>query len=158
MSFDILSYVSLGILSSGGGTTTITITAPTIATPSPLKGLALAATRTMFDQGQVGRDVREGSDGVWPAGTNWHWGGAIKCSMNDSPSGETQDGAQAPIVDAKVRLPIDTDITVQDRFRWLQRHGVALTTPQEYAVTSQPRKGVSALLVNLKLITGNTEN
>ena len=134
------------------------MTTLTIPTRKPLSGLERSAKEIMFDSGQVGRDVSTGHDGPHESTSDWAFAGEIICSMDDNPSDETTDGAQAEIVDAKVRLPADTDITNKDRWRWSKRHGTALETPQEYEVMSQPRRGVSAITANLKLITGNSEN
>ncbi len=120
--------------------------------------LAETAEQTMFDRGQVGRNLATGQDGPNEPTSNWAYGGETICAVDDDPKSETEDGAEAAIVDAIVRLPRDTEIDVDDRFKWTKTHGIALGVPQEYRVISQPRRGPSALTAELKLITGNTEN
>jgi hypothetical protein len=84
------------------------------------------------------------------------WGAAQPCGYSPAPVGETKDGAQVPIFDAVLRLPFDTDVTGIQRVRITHRHGVALAAAEEYTVTGKPARGPSALLLELKLVTGNT--
>ena len=122
------------------------------------KRLGTSMESIMFDRGQVLRNTTTGHDGPWRNALDERDGGEIKCSVDDSPDTETGDGAEAPVVDALLRVPLGTDINALDRFRWTKSHGTALGTPQEYTVISKPRMGASGLTVKLKIFTGNSEN
>ena len=123
-----------------------------------ISGMSRSAALLMFDQGQIGTDVGADTNDSWTV-SDWHYGGMTKCNVNDDPDPEeTQDGAEAPIVDAIVCLPRGTEIDSQSRFKWLLRSGVALGDPQEYKVIGLPKIGVSSVIAKLKLITGNSSN
>jgi len=54
-------------------------------------------------------------------------------------------------VDAVLRVPIDTDLDLDDRVRISKRHGVAVTA-EDFRVFSKPRRGPSALIMDLKRV------
>ena len=54
-------------------------------------------------------------------------------------------------VDAVLRVPIDTDLDLDDRVRLSERHGVAVTA-EDFTVFSKPRRGPSALIMDLKRV------
>lgn len=54
-------------------------------------------------------------------------------------------------VDGVLRIPIGTDIDLDDKVRITKRHGVSVTN-EDFAVFSEPRRGPSALVVDLKRV------
>ena len=91
-----------------------------------------------------------GSD---PGGLTYTYGAAEPCGFDPTPAGEVEDGTQTPLVDAKLRLPIGTVISELYRVSITARHGTAVTA-ETYVVEGAPRRGPSALVCDLKRITG----
>lgn len=69
---------------------------------------------------------------------------------------EVLDGANVVLVDAILRLPINTRITSIDRVRVTYRYGVAIS-PETYSVIGQPARGPSALVVKLERVTDGSD-
>ena len=80
----------------------------------------------------------------------------IACGFRPAPVGEAIDGSDAPDFDAVLRLPLDTDVTNVDRVEVTHRHGEALADAQIFTVTGEPARGPSALVLKLKLVTGES--
>lgn len=64
-------------------------------------------------------------------------------------------GAQVELTDGRIRLPIDTVISVLDRIRVTHRFGVELSEAIEYEVIGEPRRGPSGLLVDVRRVTSD---
>jgi len=77
----------------------------------------------------------------------------VACGLDLRSSYEVLRGTQVPRYDARLRLPIDTEITNVDRVKVTHRHGVALATPLVFEFIGQPRRGPQGLLVELKTLT-----
>jgi hypothetical protein len=54
-------------------------------------------------------------------------------------------------IDARLRLPIGTDVDRHDHIRMTERLGQSITA-EEYDVVSAPRRGPSALVLDLKRV------
>jgi hypothetical protein len=78
------------------------------------------------------------------------------CGFEPGRRGEVEDGSQAPIYDAILRLPVTASVASIDRVELTHRHGTALASPQIYAVVGAPELGPSANVLTLKLITGES--
>lgn len=79
---------------------------------------------------------------------------ALDCGLEHLNPREVHGTGQVPIIDARLRLPLDTEIDTRDRIRITYRFGVALTTPERYEIIGQPRRGPSGLVIDLKKHTG----
>jgi hypothetical protein len=79
-------------------------------------------------------------------------GETLACGLNTNPRREAMTGAQVAMVDARLRVPIDTVLDVRDRLRITHRFGVAITD-ETYEILGVPRRGPSGLLVDLKRVT-----
>lgn len=64
-------------------------------------------------------------------------------------------GAQVALTDGRIRLPLETEISIVDRVRVTQRFGVLLETPVDYELSGEPRRGPSGLLVDVRRVTSN---
>ena len=124
-------------------------------TTLPYSCLQATAESTFFDECELGAIVVGGwGEADTGAGTPV-FDDAIPCGFQPMNKGESRDGAQVPFMDAKLRLPVGTDITNIDRVRLTSRHGTAIT-PQLYTIEGPPELGPSAMVLNLKLVTGNS--
>lgn len=81
----------------------------------------------------------------------WITGAALYCGLENTRSAEWRN-AEPPDFDARLRLPIDTDITNVDRVRITERFGVMLDEPLLFALTGKTRRGPSGLVVELKVV------
>lgn len=83
----------------------------------------------------------------------WTWSSATEseCGFNPSPSREVM--RQVPECDAVLRLPVDTTISAVARVRITKRFGETQSSPRNYEVIGNPRRGASGLLVWLRKVT-----
>lgn len=72
--------------------------------------------------------------------------------------GEAMGQTQAPMSDARLRLPIDTDITQIDRVKVTHRFGVVLASPNLYSVIGVRKQGPSGLVLDLRLVTNEARD
>jgi len=77
-------------------------------------------------------------------------GSAIACGVKYIKPGEVQGTGEVPVIHARVRLPLDTTITEEDRVQVTKRYGTAITA-QTFDVVGPVERGPSALVVNLRL-------
>lgn len=82
-------------------------------------------------------------------------GSPIACGLDMRESREVGD-TRVPLYDARVRLPITTDITHLDRIGVTHRYGERLSTVLYYDVVGEPLRGPSALVLNLRTATTAT--
>ena len=111
---------------------------------------------TFFDSCKLGTATAAafGSD---PGASTYSYANDIDCGFQSDPKmrgAESADGTQAALIDAVLRLPVDTDITNIDRVQMTARHGTALDPVEYYTIDGKPALGPSALVLKLKLITG----
>lgn len=81
----------------------------------------------------------------------WVVGSALFCGLENTRSAEWRNG-EPPDFDARLRLPIDTDISNVDRVRITERFGVLLEEPLLFALTGKTKRGPSGLVVELKVV------
>ncbi len=80
-------------------------------------------------------------------------GAALACGLHMSPSREVMESGQVAMPDARLRLPLGTNVTGVDRVRVTHRYGALLSTPLVYDVIGLPERGPSGLQLNLRLST-----
>lgn len=78
------------------------------------------------------------------------------CGLDMRASKEVQQETRLPLYDARLRLPVGTDVTHLDRIKVTHRYGEALTTALYYDVIGEPLRGPSGLLLNLRTATTKT--
>lgn len=114
-----------------------------------------AEAQGMFrDKCKVG--VATFSDVHDPTSLAWSYGAELSCGFDASQSDETVDGAEATITDAVIRVPVGTSVNADDRIKITVRNFATLGTPEIYAVVGAPRLGMTALLCNVKRVTGES--
>jgi len=84
-------------------------------------------------------------------------GGDVVCGLELVSPDETQDTGDVPLIDAKLRLPIDTDIDERDRIRITHRYDVDLDTLLVFEIDGPVKRGPSGLVVALRVVDDGTE-
>lgn len=116
------------------------------------ESLRTAATEVMRDTCKIG--VRSASTTDDPNTVTYSYGSTIACGLDVSTKGEiTDDGSQATLTDALLRLPWGTTITSSDRVQIVTQAGETLTDSY-YAVDGEPYQCLINLRVRLKKLTG----
>ena len=82
----------------------------------------------------------------------WNGGSSYDCGLDGGERRELLDETQVIEYDAVLRLPIDAEISQVDRIRITHRFGVELDTAVDYEIVSEPRRGPSGLLVELRKV------
>ena len=123
-------------------------------TTDQLSRMQDANEAAMWDTCTLVTRVENGVDGyghpviIWNEATE-----GTPCGLDLRSSYEVLRTTQAPLYDARLRLPIATDITYVSRVIVTHRHGVELDTPYVFDIIGQPRRGPQGLLVELKTLT-----
>jgi len=86
----------------------------------------------------------------------WHYGEEQACGLEHVRNRETQSSGDVPVIDARLRLPIDVDVGDKDRVRIEQRYGEALTVAQVFEIEGPVRRGPSGLVLGLRLVDDGT--
>jgi hypothetical protein len=127
--------------------------------------IELASMRTtqdsaMQDVCRIG-EYREVLDAYGNPDTNapsslWVYGDEVACGLEMVRPRETQESGDVPLVDARLRLALDTAIDEVDRIRMEQRYGEAMDPAEVYEVAGPPRRGPSGLVVEMRLLADGT--
>lgn len=84
------------------------------------------------------------------------YGSEIMCGYKEYREDESEDGAQAPVIDAIIRLPWSTTVTNQNRIRMTKRYGTAITNV-DYSVVGPVIKGLEGVEVKVALVTSGSK-
>jgi len=86
--------------------------------------------------------------------SSWADGSAISCGFEMTGGDERQqaDGTLL-VVDGVVRVPIGTTVTELDRVKITKQHGSTLGTALVFSVAGKPKRGPSALVIDLQRVT-----
>jgi len=87
----------------------------------------------------------------------WTYGEEQICGLEHVRPRETQGSGDVPVIDARLRLPVDTSIDERDRIRIEQRYGEARDTAQVFEIEGPVRRGPSGLVLGLRLVDDGTE-
>jgi hypothetical protein len=117
--------------------------------------LRAVAESTFFDTCEIGAVAAHTWGSADTTAGDPDFGDPTPCGFQPVNKGELGDGSQAPDLDGTLRLAIGTDITNIDRVKLTARNGEAIT-PELYSVQGLPERGPTALVLNLKRITGNS--
>ena len=74
------------------------------------------------------------------------------CGLEMVSPEEEQASGEVSVIDAHLRLPIDTVVTEHDRIRVEQRYNEALTNPLVFEVEGPVKRGPSGLVLELRLV------
>lgn len=84
-------------------------------------------------------------------------GGDVECGLEHVQPKEAQDTGEVPMIDARLRLPIDTEIDERDRIQVTHRFGEELDSPQVFEIAGPVKRGPSGLVLLLKVVDDGTE-
>ncbi len=118
-----------------------------------LADMRTAQSESMNDTCQLGT-VTESAGSVYLS-ESISWATAIACGFKAGGGREVQDGSQAVINDAELRLPYDTVVGSANRVKVTKVAGVTLTTAEVYRILGGPLRGPSAIRLKLQRLPGN---
>lgn len=124
--------------------------------PAELDLMRGAQEAAMPDTCQIGH-YRAFEDDYNAPRAEYQWGGYLSCGVEELDPDEVQDEGEVVVIDAVVRLPIDTDIESRDRVRVTYRHGEMLDVARTFEVVGPPQRGLSGLVVNCRVVNDGTE-
>ena len=117
-----------------------------------LAAMQATAEGSFFDECYILRRTREADAYGEPIDTWTPEDDPIECGFEPgAPLSRVGSALTVTDVDAVLRVPIDTDLDLDDGVRLSKRHGVSVTA-EDFAVFSKPRRGPSALRMDLKRI------
>lgn len=79
-------------------------------------------------------------------------GSAISCGVELVGPDEVQESGEVPVIDARIRLPINTTIDARDRIRVTHRYGEDVTD-EDYEIEGPVQRGPSGLVVTCRVVT-----
>lgn len=82
-------------------------------------------------------------------------GDPLACSFDATKQDEVQVEGEVIITDARIRLPIDTELDSRDLIQMTHRFGTALADPvlETYEIIGNPTQRASALRCFVRLVT-----
>ena len=80
-------------------------------------------------------------------------GPEISCGLEMVSPDEVQASGHVPLIDALIRLPIDTILDERDRIQVTKQYGETLDTALTFEIVGPARRGPSGLYLDLKLVT-----
>lgn len=81
----------------------------------------------------------------------WVIGSVCACGLENRAADETLNG-EADLFDARIRLPLDTDLSRVDRLRLTRRFGMLLEQAEDYELVGETQRGPSGLLANVRRV------
>jgi len=78
---------------------------------------------------------------------------AQDCGYKPNSTREANDDGEVALVEAELRVAIDTSIAPSDRVKITHRFGVELTDQPLFSVLGIAKRGPSGLVVNLQRVT-----
>ena len=87
---------------------------------------------------------------------SYAYGTAIACGVQHIGPKEEQASGEVPVINAKLRLPIDTVLDERDRIKVTHRFGAAPSTAQVFEIEGPPRRGPSGLVVDVRVVDDGT--
>lgn len=78
-------------------------------------------------------------------------GDATSCGLEHVNPREVQASGEVPVIQARLRLPIDTSIDERDRVQITHRYGGAVTA-QTFEIVGPVKRGPSGIVLNLRMV------
>jgi len=91
------------------------------------------------------------ADGYGNPSPTYTAGDAIACGLELVSPSEKQASGDVPVIDARLRLPIDTTIDERNRIQVTHRYGEELDTAQIFEIEGPVKRGPSGLVLDLRL-------
>lgn len=76
-----------------------------------------------------------------------------RCGFDPTASREVMADTAVVLTDARLRLPLDTEVDPKDRVKVTHRYGRELSSQPAYEIVGEPMAGPSGLVLDLKLAT-----
>lgn len=126
-------------------------------TTAELEALRVAAEESMQDECYILRRTRTQNSYGEPTDAYAADSASVRCGYHEVGQATAwRTDVDVTQVDAVLRLPIDTDIDLTCHVRIDERHGEDITS-ETFEVASEPRRGPSALRVELRRLTDPEE-
>lgn len=118
-----------------------------------LSMLRAAAEYEMHDTCKIGSP--SGADRGEPTKISYNYGSAVACGFNSGTQSESSGGSEATLTPAIIRLPIGTILSSSSRLQITHRQGEVLSVPEIFAVIGEARRGMTALVTQVRMVVGN---
>ena len=80
------------------------------------------------------------------------YGVEVICGLDLMSPTEQQASGEVPVINAKLRLPIGTEIDERDRIRIEQRYNEDLDTPMIFEIEGPVDRGPSGLVLDVRIV------
>jgi len=91
-----------------------------------------------------------------PRPASYTYGDEIRCRYSRVGSKETLDGSEVKVVNAEIRIPAGTTVTNKYRVQLTKINGETLNPVKYFAIIGEPWETLSEIVLNVKLLTGNS--
>jgi hypothetical protein len=75
-----------------------------------------------------------------------------ECGLEHLDPAEVQATGEVPIIDAKLRLPLDTELDERDRIKITHRFRAELVIPRVFEIIGPAERGPSGLTFSLRIV------
>lgn len=117
-----------------------------------LTGMREAQADHYMDSCTIDVYTDAGADAFGNPNPSWVSGSEIDCGFQPMDPDEVLESSDVPVADGKLRLPITSNISAEDRVTITKRHGTD-TTDVTYEVAGPIMRGPSGLVVYLRQVT-----
>lgn len=127
----------------------------TTMTSAEIGNIRSAAKSAMRDSCQIGQ--RQAPTSNDPGDVSFTWGAEIACGYLPKTKSEMLDnGSQATVTTATIRLPWGTLVSTQDRIRITKQAGVALSPMPQYGIVGAHFGALANFVVEGIALTGGS--
>ena len=113
-----------------------------------------AATAAMRDTCKIG--TMSATTDNDPGNVTWTYGDAMNCGLKVTTKGEIDDGSQATVTDAVLRLPWGTSVSTANRIKMITQAETTLSPSPVYAVDGDSFEHIANVSVRLTRLTGSS--
>ena len=89
---------------------------------------------------------------------SYYYGERQYCGIELVSPKEEQNSGEVPVIDAVLRLPIDTDIDEHDRIRLIERYNATMDDDIVFEIEGPIRRGPSGIRLALRKVDDGTED
>jgi head-tail adaptor len=111
-----------------------------------------AQVSAMMDTCELLKRTEAGQDEYGMPVEQWVILSVVACGLDVRGSREAVEGGGRRLFDARLRLPIGTNITGMDRLRVTKRHGELMVEQIMYEAVGDARRGSSGLILELRSV------